>query len=354
MNVTFREMNKREATEELKKRNEEIDPIKFEHLCKSVVEEVEKPDGIETTRRSKDHGIDIQGYVGKEFYTGEFGVQVKQYNSKISSGAVRELAGSLQGEGFGFGTLITTSSFTKDAAEKVNDTEFYSINLIDGDELAELMLEHEVGITEQPSDEERKFAMDPEFWNRFDKFAGDLIPAWKIPQADSFDVFDLVLEGISEGYQYKPEIAEHLSGETGDSWTPRQADYYTTAASIMGYLQEEPSENKNMRKWELTELGEEYVSHIKNGNKREAEEHFSANVGNIEIIQKIVDVLEEEYKIPKSRVEEIIRDETEVTGTTVGRRASTVGKWLGKHPDVKRRDKGMLWFEFYKMDLGDF
>jgi len=347
-------VNETETLDKLKTRNKEIDPIKFEHLCKSVVEEVENPDGIETTRRSKDHGIDIQGYVGNEFYTGEFGVQVKQYNNKISSGAVRELAGSLQGEGFGFGTLITTSSFTKDAAEKVNDTEFYSINLINGDELAELMLEHEVGVTEQPSEEEKKFALDPEFWNRFDKFAGDLIPAWKIPQADSFDVFDLVLMGINEGNQYKPEIAEHLSGETGDSWTPRQADYYTTAASIMGYLEEETSEDKDMRKWELTELGEEYVSHLKSGNEEAAEDHFSANVGNIEIIQKIADVLEKEYKIPRSQVEDIIRDETAVTGTTVGRRASTVGKWLGRHPDIKRRENGMLWSEYYKMDLTDF
>ena len=349
-------MDKQETLQKLKKRNQEIDAIKFEHLCKNVVEEVEDPDGIETTRRSKDHGIDIQGYIGNEFYTGEFGVQVKQYSNKISSGAVRELAGSLQGEGFGFGTLITTSSFTKDAAEKVSETEFYSINLIDGDELAELMLEYEVGVTEQPTEEdgERMFAIDPEFWNRFDKFAGDLIPAWKIPQADSFDVIDLVLEAISEGIQYKPEIAEFLSGETGDSWTPRQADYYTTAASIMGYLEEDESEDKQMRKWELTELGEEYVSRLQSGDEEAVEEHFSANVGNIEIIQKIVDVLEEDYKIPKSKVEEIIRDETAVTGTTVGRRASTVGKWLGKHPDVKRQENGMLWFEYYKMDLTDF
>lgn len=347
-------MNKRETLEELEKRNREIDPIKFEHLCKSVVEEVESPDGIETTRSSKDHGIDIQGYVGNEFYTGEFGVQVKQYSGKVSSGAVRELAGSLQGEGFGFGTLITTSSFTKDAAEKVNETEFYSINLINGSELAELMLQHEVGVSEQPSEEGQEFAIDPEFWNRFDKFAGDLIPAWKIPQADSFHHFDLVLEAVNVGKQYKPEIAEYLSGETGDSWTPRQADYYTTAASIMGYLDEDTSGDKKMRRWELTNAGNEYVSHLQSGNDEAAERHFSANVGNIEIIQKIVDVLEEEYKIPKSRIEEIIRNETEVTGTTVGRRASTVGKWLGRHPDVKRREKGMLWFEYYEMDLGDF
>lgn len=347
-------MNKQETLDELKKRNLEIDPIKFEHLCKIVVEEVENPDLIETTRRSNDHGIDIQGYIGDEFFTGEFGVQVKQYNNKISSGAVRELAGSLQGEGFGFGTLITTSSFTSDANEKVNNTDFYSIKLIDGDELVELMVENEVGVVEQPSEEGREFSVDNEFWSRFDKFAGDLIPAWKVPQADSLHVFDLVLEGVSEGNQYKPEIAEYLSGETGGSWTPRQADYYTTAASIMGYLEEDTPEGKKMRRWELTELGEEYVDILRNGNQEEADEHFSANVGKIEIIEKIVDVLEDEYKIPKSRVEKIIREETEVTGTTVGRRASTVGKWLGEHPDVKRRENGMLWFEYYKMDLGDF
>ncbi|RAW46209.1 hypothetical protein DQW50_05390 [Halorubrum sp. 48-1-W] len=124
---TFQRDGSTRDLQELRKRNKEIDPITFENLCKSVVEEVEDPDGIETTRRSKDHGIDILGYVGNEFYTGEFRIQVKQYNREISSGAVRELAGSLQGEGVGFGILITTSSFTKDATEKVSDTEFSTI-----------------------------------------------------------------------------------------------------------------------------------------------------------------------------------------------------------------------------------
>lgn len=351
-------MNTDEALEKLKERNYEIDPIKFEHLCKMVVEEVENPDSIATTRRSGDHGIDIEGSVGTELYNGEFGVQVKQFQSKVSSGAVRGLAGSLQGAGFGFGTLITTSSFTSDAIEKVKDTEFYAINLIDGDELAELMLEHEIGVKEQPTgeDEERKFALDPEFWNQFDKFAGDLIPGWKVPQADNLDVLNIVLQAVADGHHYKPDIADYLSIETGESWTPRQADYYTTAASIMGYLNESesPDEERKMRQWTLTEGGESYLIDLDQGDEKSVERDFAVHVSNIEIIEKIVDVLKDEYKISKTDVEDVIRDETEITGTTVSRRASTVGKWLGKHPDVKRLDKGALRFEYYEMDLEDF
>lgn len=351
-------MNTDGALEKLKERNYEIDPIKFEHLCKMVVEEVENPDSITTTRRSKDHGIDIEGSVGTDLYNGEFGVQVKQYDGNVSSGAIRGLAGSLQGAGYGFGTLITTSSFTSDAIAKVKDTEFYAINLIDGDELAELMLEHEIGVKEQPTgeDEERKFTLDPEFWAQFDKFAGDLIPSWKVPQADNLDVLNIALQAVADGQHYKPEIADYLSVETGESWTPRQADYYTTAASIMGYLDESesPDKERKMRQWTLTEDGEEYLTYLSQGDEKAVERDFAAHVANIEIIEKIVDVLKEEYKISKADVEDVIREETEITGTTVGRRASTVGKWLGKHSDVKRLDKGTLRFEYYPMDLDDF
>lgn len=352
----MKSMNKSEALEELKQRCYDIEPLQFEHLCKMVVEEIENPDGIETTRATKDGGIDIRGYVGSEFYTGEFGIQVKQYENKITSGMVRGLAGSLQGEACRFGTLITTSSFTSDAVEKVNDTEPYSIELINGEELAELMLEYELGVKEQPSDNGQKFVTDPEFWSRFDKLSGDLIPSWKVPQADSFEVLDLVLRAIDEGNQFKPEIVNFLVRETGDSWTPRQADYYTTAAQVMGYLEEgEPDdEDINMRKWLLTESGEKYVEFLRAGAEERASDHLSEHVKNIEIIERIAEKVEEELKIPNSVVIETIREETEVTGTTVGRRASTVGKWLGKHPDVKRIEKNTVWFEYYKMDLSDF
>jgi restriction system protein len=93
-------MDEATTCDELDSRLHEIGPIQFEHLCKLVIEAVEDPDGIETTRRSSDGGIDIRGYVGEECYTGEFGVQVKQYEETVvSEGAVRALAGSLRGHG---------------------------------------------------------------------------------------------------------------------------------------------------------------------------------------------------------------------------------------------------------------
>ncbi|SFR87727.1 restriction system protein [Halomicrobium zhouii] len=349
-------MNRSEAVQELMKRNYEVDPLQFEHLCKLVIEEIERPEGIETTRRSKDGGIDVRGFVGGKLYNGEFGVQVKQYDSKVSSGAVRGLAGSLQSGGCRFGTLITTSSFTSDAIAEVNDTDSFSLELIDGEELAELMLDNELGVKQQPGEDSEEYIIDPEFWGRFEKFSGDLIPSWQVPQADSDFILGLTLTAVKNGVRYKPEIAEYLARETEDNWTPRQADYYTTAGQILGYLEEGKSneDSLDMRRWSLTEAGDEYVSLRSTGKEELASDHLAQRISRVDIIEEIVSEVKEEYKIPRSRVEEIIRENTEVTGTTVRRRTSTVGKWLGRHPDVKRMESGMVWFEYYKMDLTDF
>jgi restriction system protein len=44
------------------------------------------------------------------------------------------------------GVIMTTSTFTKDALEYVNRIERKKVVLIDGDQLAELMIDHGLGI----------------------------------------------------------------------------------------------------------------------------------------------------------------------------------------------------------------
>lgn len=59
-------------------------------------------------------------------------------------------AGSLEGQRARKGVLITTSRFTNDAEEYVKRIE-KRIVLIDGDQLAQLMLDYGVGVTEVAS-----------------------------------------------------------------------------------------------------------------------------------------------------------------------------------------------------------
>jgi restriction system protein len=45
------------------------------------------------------------------------------------------------------GVILTTSIFTKDAQDFVNRIEGKKVVLIDGEQLAELMIEHNLGVT---------------------------------------------------------------------------------------------------------------------------------------------------------------------------------------------------------------
>ena len=59
---------------------------------------------------------------------------------------VQAFAGSLEGVRARKGVLITTSRFSKDATEYVDKIE-KRIILVDGQQLAELMIAHEVGVS---------------------------------------------------------------------------------------------------------------------------------------------------------------------------------------------------------------
>jgi restriction system protein len=60
---------------------------------------------------------------------------------------VQQFAGALVGNKATKGIFITTSTFTKDAVEFAKNVSNSKIVLIDGDELAELMIDHNVGVS---------------------------------------------------------------------------------------------------------------------------------------------------------------------------------------------------------------
>src|SRR5690606_35610148 len=96
--------------------------------------------------RSGDNGIDgiiKQDRLGLD----NVYIQAKRYASgrSVGSGEVRDLAGALQMHKATRGVLITTSSFSVDAVRTARA--IGNIVLIDGEELAELMVEHDVGVT---------------------------------------------------------------------------------------------------------------------------------------------------------------------------------------------------------------
>ena len=72
---------------------------------------------------------------------------------------IQKFAGALQGQRARKGIFITTSNYSKDALEYVKNIDS-KIILIDGQRLAELMIEHSVGVSPVASYEVKKIDTD--------------------------------------------------------------------------------------------------------------------------------------------------------------------------------------------------
>lgn len=322
----------------------EVDPEQLEYLCEAVIRKIEQPESLDVTTFHHDKGIDIRGRTGDTLYRGEFGVQVKQQESPVGAPTVQRFAGALDVDGSNFGTFITTSEFTKPARTDVKETDEFSIQLISGPRLAEIMVENEMGVVRQ-SEEEEKYAKEYDFWGEFE-IDEDLIKSKMVPQADDLDVLRYTVLGVHEGNQFKPELAVWLTEQTGEEWTRRQADYYAIAAHALGLLAVDSGEYeirgtpREVRKWKLTPAGREYVSRCED-DPVQAEKYLQNQIQDLEIIRLVTDRIKDEIAIFQSEIADVIRTETTVSGSTADRRATTVGKWLDQIDiPVRRMEKG--------------
>jgi restriction system protein len=94
--------------------------------------------------RSGDEGID--GII-KEDKLGldAIYVQAKRWDSTVGRPEIQKFAGALQGQRANKGVFITTSDFSREAQEYANVISA-KIILIDGQRLAQLMADHNVGV----------------------------------------------------------------------------------------------------------------------------------------------------------------------------------------------------------------
>lgn len=86
-------------------------------------------------------------------------IQAKRWNTTVGSPEIQKFAGALQGQKASKGVFITTSTFSSDAkqfAAKIQS----KIVLIDGQHLASLMFEHNVGVTRVTQYEVKKIDLD--------------------------------------------------------------------------------------------------------------------------------------------------------------------------------------------------
>lgn len=102
-------------------------------------------DAAKVTKKSKDGGVD--GII-KEDKLGldKIYIQAKRWTNVVGEPVIQQFAGALDGKRASKGVFITTSTYSKDAKKYV-DSLSKKIVLIDGKELASLMIEYNLGVS---------------------------------------------------------------------------------------------------------------------------------------------------------------------------------------------------------------
>ncbi len=86
-------------------------------------------------------------------------IQAKRWESSVGRPEVQKFAGALQGQRAKKGVMITTSAFSSEAREYVSKID-NKIVLIDGVELAGLMIDHNLGVSPKANYEVKKIDTD--------------------------------------------------------------------------------------------------------------------------------------------------------------------------------------------------
>lgn len=114
-------------------------------------------DAAHAVGRSRDGGID--GIIKEDKLGLEtIYIQAKRWSNPVGRPEIQKFAGALQGRRARKGVFITTSTFTPDAIEFANGIE--KIVLIEGTELARLMIEHDLGVSPVESFDVKKIDSD--------------------------------------------------------------------------------------------------------------------------------------------------------------------------------------------------
>jgi restriction system protein len=161
MDAGYQEM-RRDLSQEILKRIKSSSPRFFEHLVVELLVAMgyggSRKDAGEAVGQSGDGGVD--GII-KEDRLGLDAIylQAKRWEGTVGRPIVQGFAGSLEGHRARKGVLITTSQFSPDALDYVTRIE-KKIVLIDGEELAKLMIDYGIGVAADATYEIKRLDTD--------------------------------------------------------------------------------------------------------------------------------------------------------------------------------------------------
>lgn len=133
----------------------DINPVRFERLILDLLTAMGYGGGdlsnSQMTKNSGDGGID--GIIHEDALgLDAVYIQAKRYapENKVGRPAIQQFVGSLNGEGATKGVFVTTSDFSTEARAFLGKVQ-HRIVLINGQELARLMIRHGVGVRDRTS-----------------------------------------------------------------------------------------------------------------------------------------------------------------------------------------------------------
>ena len=121
-----------------------VDPAAFERLVTRILKEAGFHK-VQVLGRTGDGGIDGVGVCKISLVSFPIYFQCKRYAGSVGAAVVRDFRGAMVGRG-DRGLVITTGTFTPPARDEATRDGAPPIDLIDGDELCDLILEYRLGI----------------------------------------------------------------------------------------------------------------------------------------------------------------------------------------------------------------
>ena len=136
-------------SDELLETIHEMNPYKFEQLVVDLLFAMgyggSREEAATVTQKSNDGGID--GIINEDrLGLDVIYIQAKRYQSTIGRKEIQSFVGVIAGKQANKGVFITTSDFKKTATEYAQDVP-QKIILINGSRLADLMIEHNIGVS---------------------------------------------------------------------------------------------------------------------------------------------------------------------------------------------------------------
>ncbi|WP_297159716.1 restriction endonuclease [Thermogemmatispora sp.] len=143
---------KRELAQELLERVKRGTPVFFERLVLDLLLAM----GYGGSRREAAQALGGTGDGGVDgvIYEDRLGldriyIQAKRWQGTVGRPEVQAFAGALMGKKARKGIFMTTGTFSNDAQGYARSVDNLSIVLIDGEQMAQLMIDHGVGVTEE-------------------------------------------------------------------------------------------------------------------------------------------------------------------------------------------------------------